>query len=39
MEYPGRTHAILEGPGTRYHLFSLLARYLETHLPSGSAAQ
>lgn len=35
MEYPGRTHAILEGPGTRYHLYSLLARYLEMHLPPG----
>ena len=35
MEYPGRTHAIVEGKGTRLHLFSLLARYLEEHLPAG----
>jgi dipeptidyl-peptidase-4 len=35
MEYPGRTHAISEGPGTFYHLHALLARYLEDHLPAG----
>ena len=33
MTYPGRTHAIAEGPGTGFHLYSLLARYLEEHLP------
>jgi dipeptidyl-peptidase-4 len=33
MTYPGRTHAIVEGPGTAYHLYCLLARYLEEHLP------
>ncbi len=33
MTYPGRTHAISEGTGTTYHLYSLLARYLEEHLP------
>jgi dipeptidyl-peptidase 4 len=38
MTYPGRTHAILEGPGTTYHLYSLLARYLEDHLPPHAAA-
>ena len=32
MTYPGRTHAIAEGPGTAFHLYSLLARYLEEHL-------
>jgi dipeptidyl-peptidase 4 len=37
MTYPGRTHAILEGPGTTYHLYSLLARYLEEHLPPNIA--
>jgi dipeptidyl-peptidase 4 len=37
MTYPGRTHAISEGPGTTYHLYSLLARYLEEHLPPGPA--
>jgi dipeptidyl-peptidase-4 len=34
MTYPGRTHALSEGPGTRYHLYSLLARFLESHLPT-----
>jgi dipeptidyl-peptidase-4 len=37
MEYPNRTHAISQGKGTRYHLFSLLLRYLEEHLPAGPA--
>lgn len=37
MEYPNRTHAINEGEGTRYHLFSMLARYLDTHLPPSEA--
>lgn len=32
MEYPNRTHAISEGPGTTVHLYSLIARYLEEHL-------
>ena len=36
MTYPGRTHALTEGPGTAYHLYSLLARYLEEHLPPGA---
>ena len=35
MVYPGRTHAISEGPGTTLHIYSLLARYLEEHLPAG----
>jgi len=35
MTYPGRTHSISEGSGTAYHLYSLLARYLEEHLPPG----
>jgi dipeptidyl-peptidase-4 len=35
MVYPGRTHALSEGPGTVYHLYCLLARYLEEHLPAG----
>ena len=39
MTYPGRTHAIAEGPGTAVHLYSLLARYLEEHLPSGPGAR
>jgi dipeptidyl-peptidase 4 len=33
MEYPSRTHAINEGTGTTLHLYSLLLRYLEEHLP------
>ncbi len=33
MEYPNRTHAINEGAGTTLHLYSLLLRYLEEHLP------
>jgi len=33
MEYPNRTHAIYEGSGTRLHLYSLLLRYLEEHIP------
>jgi len=37
MTYPGRTHAIMEGSGTAFHLYCLLARYLEEHLPPGAA--
>jgi dipeptidyl-peptidase-4 len=33
MEYPNRTHAINEGAGTTLHLYSLLLRYLEEHIP------
>jgi dipeptidyl-peptidase 4 len=36
MTYPGRTHSFSEGSGTIYHLYSLLARYLEEHLPPGN---
>jgi dipeptidyl-peptidase-4 len=35
MTYPGRTHGISEGQGTTFHVYSLLARYLEEHLPAG----
>jgi dipeptidyl-peptidase-4 len=35
MEYPNRTHGIYEGQGTTQHLFNLLTRYLEEHLPAG----
>jgi dipeptidyl-peptidase-4 len=38
MTYPGRTHA-MEGQGTAYHLYCLLARYLEEHLPPGPATR
>ncbi|HJS52696.1 MAG TPA: S9 family peptidase [Pyrinomonadaceae bacterium] len=33
MAYPNRTHSISEGEGTTLHLFSLLTRYLNEHLP------
>jgi dipeptidyl-peptidase-4 len=33
MEYPNRTHAINEGAYTTLHLYSLLLRYLEEHIP------
>jgi dipeptidyl-peptidase-4 len=39
MTYPGRTHAISEGPGTSYHLYCLLARYLDEHLRPGPTVQ
>jgi len=39
MTYPGRTHAIVEGPGTAYHLYCLLARFLEEHVPPGPDAR
>jgi dipeptidyl-peptidase-4 len=35
MDYPNRTHAIREGAGTSFHVYSLLARYLEEHIPAG----
>lgn len=38
MEYPNRTHAINEGPGTTLHLYSLLLRYLEEHIPPAATA-
>jgi dipeptidyl-peptidase-4 len=36
MVYPNRTHCICEGDRTSLHLFSLLTRYLEQHLPAGA---
>ena len=35
MDYPNRTHALSEGSGTSYHVFSTLTRYLEDHVPPG----
>ena len=35
MDYPGRTHDISEGEGTTVHNFTLIARYLEDHVPAG----
>ena len=39
MDYPNRTHAISEGPGTSFHVYSLIARYLEDHVPAGGVSQ
>jgi dipeptidyl-peptidase-4 len=39
MAYPNRSHCICEGAGTRLHLFGLLTRYLETHLPASPTVQ
>jgi dipeptidyl-peptidase-4 len=35
MAYPNRSHSIDEGANTRRHLFGLLTRYLQQHLPPG----
>jgi len=35
MDYPNRSHCICEGQGTTLHLFDLLTRYLNEHLPAG----
>jgi dipeptidyl-peptidase-4 len=35
MTYPNRTHCICEGSNTSRHLFELLTRYLNQHLPVG----
>jgi dipeptidyl-peptidase 4 len=39
MTYPNRTHAISEGKGTTFHLYSYLLRYLETHISPGPIPQ
>jgi dipeptidyl-peptidase 4 len=36
MEYPNRTHALNEGPGTTEHLHHLFKSYLNAHCPGGS---
>ena len=36
MDYPGRTHAISEGEGTSAHIYTLIVRYLEDHVPPGA---
>ncbi len=38
MVYPNRTHCICQGRGTTLHVYSLLTRYLETHLAAGPRA-
>ena len=35
MVYPGRTHSLSEGEGTLIHNYTLVARYLEDHVPAG----
>jgi dipeptidyl-peptidase 4 len=35
MAYPNRRHGISEGRNTTRHLFTLLTRFLEQHLPAG----
>lgn len=39
MAYPNRSHGIFEGRGTTRHVFGLLTRYLEEHLPAGGTAR
>jgi dipeptidyl-peptidase 4 len=39
MVYPNRTHSISEGEGTSFHVYSLIARYLEEHVPPGGVAR
>ncbi len=36
MVYPGRSHGIYEGEGTSRHIYTLIARYLEDHVPAGA---
>jgi dipeptidyl-peptidase 4 len=35
MDYPNRSHSISEGKGTTLHIYRLIARYVEQHLPPG----
>jgi dipeptidyl-peptidase-4 len=35
MDYPNRTHALIEGPGTLLHRQTLLMRYFEDYIPPG----
>jgi dipeptidyl-peptidase-4 len=35
MDYPNRTHALSEGPGTTVHVDALRFRYLEQYIPPG----
>jgi dipeptidyl-peptidase 4 len=39
MDYPNRTHSLSEGKGTSFHVFSLLTRYIEEHVPPGGLPQ
>ncbi|HLX11226.1 MAG TPA: S9 family peptidase [Bacteroidota bacterium] len=33
--YPNRSHGIFEGKGTTRHLYGMLTKYLEEHMPAG----
>ena len=35
MDYPNRTHALREGPGTTVHVNALRLRFLEQYIPPG----
>ena len=35
MVYPNRSHSISEGAGTTAHIYRLIARYFDDHLPPG----
>ncbi|HVT98781.1 MAG TPA: prolyl oligopeptidase family serine peptidase, partial [Acidobacteriaceae bacterium] len=35
MDYPNRTHALSEGPGTTVHVNALRMRFLEEYIPPG----
>jgi dipeptidyl-peptidase 4 len=35
MDYPNRTHALVEGQGTLFHRQVLLMRYFEDYIPAG----
>ena len=39
MAYPNRTHSISEGDGTTLHLYSLLTRYLNEHMPAAATVK
>lgn len=39
MDYPNRTHCLCEGRNTNDHNYSLMARYLEDHVPPGARPQ
>lgn len=36
MDYPNRTHCLCEGRNTVYYDFSMMARYIEDHVPQGA---
>jgi dipeptidyl-peptidase-4 len=38
MSYPNRSHCLCEGEGTTAHVYSLLTRYLLSHLHAGGRA-